>query len=73
MRACPGCGATLNRGQYACRNDWFKLPADIRDAINATWEALDARNAQSFRDYKAAKRAGDQWFKEQKRLERGES
>jgi hypothetical protein len=30
--------------------------------ITRTWEALDARNAQTIRDYRAAKKAGEQWF-----------
>lgn len=34
----PGCGAQIPWMHYACRGDWFALPANLRIDINAAWQ-----------------------------------
>jgi hypothetical protein len=37
--ACPGkCGRQVPRYQFACRSDWARLPAEIRQAITSTYK-----------------------------------
>jgi hypothetical protein len=61
-RTCPGCRTHVPQGVYACRDDWYRLPQDLRLAITTTYKALDARNGQTIREYQAAKKDGDAWF-----------
>lgn len=36
--ACPGgCGAQVPRHLFACRDDWYRLPADLRRPITANY------------------------------------
>lgn len=35
----PGCTRQVPRTQFACRSDWYRLPLDIRAAINTGYRA----------------------------------
>lgn len=34
----PGCTAQIPWFKFACRADWFALPANIRIDLNAAWQ-----------------------------------
>lgn len=35
---CPaGCGLQVPRSQFACRSDWYRLPAGMREAITTNY------------------------------------
>lgn len=40
---CPAdnCTRRVPRSQLACREHWFKVSADTRRAVNATWSSGD--------------------------------
>ncbi len=50
----PGCTVPVKRGILMCREHWYRLPKELRSAINQTWAAghirawssncLEARN-----------------------------
>ena len=33
----PGCGKPIRSGYLMCRADWYRLPKELRDRINATY------------------------------------
>ena len=63
VHACPGgCGANVPNRLYACRQDWYRLPQEFRDAIWATAKAPllspERRNALA---------AAGQWYRDNPR------
>lgn len=54
----PGCTQRVPTDQYACRSDWYALPADIRTAIWRAWRRGDVEA-----HYLARKQAA-QWYRE---------
>lgn len=54
---CPGgCGATVPNRLFACRPCWYRLPADIRTAINESWKA------RNYGAHNAAKAEALEWY-----------
>lgn len=37
----PECSRTVPDGMFACRGDWYALPAHLRDAVWAGWRSHD--------------------------------
>ena len=38
--SCPcGCGGQVPRHQLACKPGWYRLPKELRDAINAAYRS----------------------------------
>lgn len=56
---CPGCGARVQRHQLACRDDWFRLPKPLRDAINSAYQHRERNPAA----HRAALRAAMDWYR----------
>lgn len=56
-RTCPGCGADIDPGMYACRVDWRRLPWRMKQRINAAWIAGD------FTEHGYAKAEADAWLR----------
>jgi hypothetical protein len=60
---CPGgCGRPVERHRVACRECWYRLPADLRRAITNNWKRnLDAHRlalvdaVQWYRDHPAVR------------------
>jgi hypothetical protein len=49
--ACPGkCGAQIARHRFACRVDWYRLPADIRTAISDNYKRNPGAHFAAVRD-----------------------
>lgn len=44
--AAENCGAGVQRGHLMCREHWFRVPGDLRDAIMRSFGARDARGYQ---------------------------
>lgn len=63
-RVCPspGCGESLPFGQYACRTDWFRLPAAYRRAVNIAWKRVLDGLPGSATTHEAATAAADAWL-----------
>lgn len=38
-----GCNVSRKRGQFMCLTHWRRLPHALRDQVNATWAAWQAR------------------------------
>lgn len=65
MHACPaGCGAQVQSHMFACTNDWYRLPKEIRDAI---WRGY--RREPLGEAHTAAMVAGDEWYRDHPRSE----
>ena len=48
---CPGkCGAKVPSHRFACRADWFRLPADLRQAITDNYRRNPAAHFAAVRD-----------------------
>ena len=61
MKTCPaaGCGISIRRGVFMCREHWFQVPAPLRRQINDTWRAFKQAEATAaklgaLRDYREA-------------------
>lgn len=62
--ACPGgCDAQVPRHQLACKPCWFRLPADLRNAVNGTFYHRQADP----RAHRAALVAATTWYREHPR------
>lgn len=62
---CPGgCGAAVKRSQLACRTDWYRLPRDLRDAIDATYHS---RAVESARDHRTLLAEALKWYRDHPR------
>ncbi len=66
----PECAKQVSTTQFACRDDWFRLPANLRIDINATYrERQRAKSATPLErgpiiaDHLAALRAGVEWLR----------
>jgi len=66
----PGCTERVHWMKFACRADWFALPANIRIDINAAWqERLIAVGQSHFervhaiREHLAACRRAVEWYR----------
>lgn len=42
QRECPGCGARIQLGQFACRPCWGTLPPLVRRSVNGAWRRIIA-------------------------------
>ena len=40
-----GCNVSRKHGQFMCLTHWRKLPHALREQVNATWRAWQARTA----------------------------
>lgn len=64
-RSCPGCGASILLGRFACATCWAKLPPPVRTAINGAWRRIiggkgDAEaSARAIADYRRATAEAD--------------
>lgn len=57
---CPGgCGTQVPRHHLACRPCWFRLPAPLRDDVNAGWRSRRADPAK----HRRALRAASIWYR----------
>lgn len=54
----PECSRTVPDDMFACRGDWYALPAGIRDAIWQGWRANDGA------DHAEAMVAAIEWYRE---------
>lgn len=55
---CPGgCGRVVPRHQLSCRDDWFRLPAELRRSINAAYRRDRGRHLELVGDALAWYRA----------------
>lgn len=62
--ACPGCGAPgVPRHQLACKPCWFRLPPDLRNAVNGSYHAR-ARGAAGVRAHRQALTTAMRWYRD---------
>lgn len=65
---CPGgCGTRVNRVLLACRLCWQRLPAMLRDRVNATYR----RRTQDPRAHRDAVREASLWYRNNPAVDRG--
>lgn len=51
LHACPGnCGTRVPSRHVACRPCWFRLPAELRDAIHTNYRRDPAKHRQALKD-----------------------
>lgn len=67
--ACPGgCGQQIAPDRLACRADWWRLPANLRRWVGASWR----ERARFPQRHRVAVVAALAWFKEQQARVEGE-
>ena len=64
--SCPGgCGRQVPQHHFACRFDWYRLPADLRRPISATYRHDPDAHRQAMSD-------AIRWYHEQHHAKAGE-
>lgn len=72
---CPGgCGAQVPQHQMACKPCWFRLPVDLRNAVNGTFRARQRTTGRrpdvhsaAVAAHRKALVAAFQWYREHPR------
>lgn len=62
----PDCHEAIPPHRYACGRHWYKLPKDLRRAINRTWNMRlgDPTNPERIEEHEQAKARADKWLEE---------
>lgn len=58
----PGCGKPLSPSLVACREEWFQLPASIRNAIWRNYRKGQEHDKTPSREYVVALHAALRWW-----------
>jgi hypothetical protein len=71
--ACPGCGALgVPQQQLACKPCWFRLPHDLRNAVNGTYRAKSSARLPNTRSaavvaHRQALAAAMTWYRDNRK------
>jgi hypothetical protein len=62
---CPRCGAVgVPQHQLSCKPCWWKLPADLRNAVNGTYRARTSGGADAVAAHRRAITAALDWYRD---------
>lgn len=59
----PGCTRTATKGFWGCAEDWFKLPPDLRRAIERAGTIEARANGHAGKAWEAADAAAQVWIR----------